>query len=75
MLVTYTQQPQAADPNTGDDPLHDILDVAGVAVPLALAILVAAVLWPSMRRWVRHRIRRRRRRHHHGTHMGNPRLP
>jgi hypothetical protein len=75
VLVTYAQQPQPVDPATSDDAFHDILDVAGVAVPLALAILITAVAWPGVRRWVRHRLRRRRRRHHHDAHFGNPRTP
>ena len=71
MLVAYTQQP-ASEP-TPDDTFRDVLDVAGVAIPLALVVLVIAASWPNLRRWARHRLRRRRRRRQ--QHANTPRLP
>ena len=76
MLVALVQEAQAFEPPAQDDTFRDILDVAGVAVPLAFAVLLLAVSWPSIKRWTRHRIRRRRRRrHHHDAHPGAPTTP
>jgi len=75
VLVAYAQQPQTLEPPTPDDTFRDVLDVAGVAIPLALVVLLVAVSWPSMKRWARHRLRRRRRRRHHDAHAGSPRAP
>jgi hypothetical protein len=69
------QQPQPFEPSSPDDTFHDMVDVIGVAVPLAFAVLLLAVSWPAMKRWVRHRIRRRRRRHHHDAHHDAPAAP
>ena len=65
MLIAVTQQPSAVETQTTDDTFRDVLDVAAVAVPLALALLLIAVTWPGLKRWARHRLRRRRRRRHH----------
>jgi hypothetical protein len=61
----------------GNDTFRDVLDVAGVVIPLAIVVLVLvlAVSWPNIRRWLRHRARRRRHRHHHDGHPGTPPLP
>ncbi|MFL5613267.1 MAG: hypothetical protein ACJ796_06365 [Gemmatimonadaceae bacterium] len=72
MLVALAQEPQRFGPPEADDTFRDVLDVAGVAVPLALVVLLVAVGWPSIKRWARHRLRRRRRKHHHGAHSGTP---
>lgn len=72
MLVAYAQQPASPEP-TPDDTFRDVLDVAGVAIPLALVVLVIAASWPNIRRWARHRLRRRRRRRQ--QHADTPRLP
>ena len=68
MLYALTQEPQPIEPSPPDDTFHDLVDVVGVAVPLAFAVLLLAVSWPCMKRWVRHRMRRRRRRHRHDAH-------
>jgi len=70
VLVAVAQQPQTFEQSAPDDTFRDVLDVAGVAIPLALAVLLLAVSWPGMKRWARHRIRRRRRRHHRDGHVG-----
>ncbi|HKW09596.1 MAG TPA: hypothetical protein VJO33_04400 [Gemmatimonadaceae bacterium] len=75
MLIAVVQQPQTFDQATPDDTFRDVLDVAGVAVPLALGVLLLAVSWPGLKRWVRHRLRRRRRRRHHHAHPGSPTAP
>ncbi|HEY2855600.1 MAG TPA: hypothetical protein VGJ18_22345 [Gemmatimonadaceae bacterium] len=72
MLVAYAQQPASPEPPAPDDTFRDVLDVAGVAIPLALVVLVIAASWPNLRRWARHRLRRRRRRRQHAD---TPRLP
>lgn len=69
MLIALTQEPQPLGPSLPDDTFHDLVDVIGVAVPLAFAVLLLAVSWPGVKRWVRHRIRRRRRRRHHDAHV------
>lgn len=63
MPYALTQEPQPFGPSPTDDSFHDIIDVVGVAVPLALAVLLLAVSWPNIKRWLRHRIRGRRRHH------------
>jgi hypothetical protein len=75
VLVSYAQQVQPPESQGSDDTFRDVLDVAGVAIPLALAVLLLAVSWPGMKRWARHRWRRRRRRRHHDAHTGAPRVP
>lgn len=70
MLVALVQEPQRFGPPESDDTFRDVLDVAGVAVPLALVVLLVAVGWPGIKRWARHRLRRRRRRHNHDAHSG-----
>lgn len=61
MFVAIIQQsPEFESPS--DDTFRDLVDVASVAVPLAVAVLIAAVTWPSVKRWFRHRTRRQRRR-------------
>ena len=75
MLLAIAQQPQRFDASAPDDTFRDVLDVAGVAIPLALVVLLLAVTWPSMKRWVRHRMRRRRRRRHHDAHPDAPTTP
>ncbi|HEY7233373.1 MAG TPA: hypothetical protein VH539_04445 [Gemmatimonadaceae bacterium] len=74
MLIAVVQQPPTFDQATPDDTFRDVLDVAGVAVPLALGVLLLAVSWPGLKRWARHRLRRRRRRHHQ-AHPGSPTQP
>jgi hypothetical protein len=75
VLVAVIQQPRTFDQATPDDAFRDVLDVAGVAVPLAVVVLLVAVGWPGMKRWARHRIRRRRRRRHHDAHHDAPTTP
>jgi len=75
VLLAVAQQPRTYEQATPDDTFRDVLDVASVAVPLALAVLLIAVSWPSMKRWARHRIRRRRRRRHHDVHPDAPTTP
>ena len=61
MFVAIIQQaPELESPS--DDTFRDLVDVAAIAVPLAVAVLIAAVTWPSLKRWFRHRSRRHRRR-------------
>jgi hypothetical protein len=72
VLIALAQQARALEASTPDDTFRDVLDVAGVAIPLALVVLLIAVSWPSIKRWARHRIRRRRRRRHHDAHVGTP---
>ena len=61
MFVAIIQQaPELESPS--DDTFRDLVDVAAIAVPLAVAVLIAAVTWPSLKRWFRHRSRRQRRR-------------
>lgn len=67
MLIALTQEPPIG-PSAPDDTFHDLVDVVSVAVPLAFAVLLLAVSWPNVKRWVRHRMRRRRRRRHHDAH-------
>lgn len=67
VLIALTQEPPV-EPTTSDDTFHDLVDVVSVAVPLAFAVLLLAVSWPNVKRWVRHRLRRRRRRRHHDAH-------
>jgi hypothetical protein len=76
VLVALVQEPQVFEQPIRDDSFHDILDVAGIAIPLALAVLLLAVGWPGLKRWTRHRIRRhRRRRHQHNAHPRAPMTP
>lgn len=75
MLVAFAQQPQTTELPTPDDTFRDLLDVAGIAISLALVVLVIAVTWPGIKRWLRHRLRRHRRRHHPGAHTGQGRVP
>ena len=75
MLVALAQQPQTFEQSTPDDTFRDVLDVAAVAIPLALAVLLLAVSWPNIKRWARHRMRRRRRRRHHDAHRDAPHAP
>lgn len=74
MRVAIVQLPQTTEA-AGNDTFRDIIDVGGAVIPLAIVVLVLAVSWPGMRRWVRHRVRRWRRRRHHSVHPGAPRLP
>ena len=62
MLLAITQEPQSFEEPTPDDTFRAFVDVAGIAIPLAVLVLLSAMSWPNVRRWVRHRIRRRRRR-------------
>jgi hypothetical protein len=75
VLVAVIQQPRTFDQATPDDAFRDVLDVAGVAVPLAVVVLLVAVGWPGIKRWARHRMRRRRRRRHHDAHPDTPTTP
>jgi peptidoglycan/LPS O-acetylase OafA/YrhL len=75
VLVAVVQQPQTFEQASPDDTFRDVLDVAVVAVPLALVVLLVAVTWPGIKRWARHRMRRRRRRRHHDAHPGAPTTP
>jgi hypothetical protein len=72
--VAIPQLPQTTDA-PDNDTFRDVMDVAGVVIPLAIVVLVLAVSWPGMRRWVRHRLRRWRRRRHHDAHPEPKRLP
>ena len=74
MRVAISQLPQTTDA-PGNDTFRDVIDVAEVVIPLAIVVLVLAVSWPGMRRWVRHRVRRWRKRRHHDAHPGTPPLP
>jgi hypothetical protein len=74
VLVAIAQQLQPPESPT-DDGFRDVLDVAGIAIPLALVVLLVAVGWPGIKRWARHRWRRHRRRRHHDAHPGAPRVP
>ena len=74
VVLAYALQQQTLD-STPDNTFRDLLDVAGIAVPLALVILLAAVSWPGIKRWVRHRVHRRRRRRNRDAHAGTSRLP
>ena len=73
MLIAFAQQSPTVEPPTADDTFRDVLDVAAIAVPLAVVLLLVAVSWPGLKRWARHRLRRRRRRrhHHHDAHAGS----
>jgi hypothetical protein len=62
VLVAIVQQTPVLEQTSSDDTFRDLVDVAGVAVPLAAAVLIAAVSWPNVKRWFRHRTRRHRRR-------------
>ena len=75
MPFALTQEQQPFEPSPPDDTFHDMVDVISVAVPLAFAVLLLAVSWPNVKRWVRHRLRRRRRRHHHDAHHDAPAAP
>lgn len=75
MTFALVQEPQQFEPSPPDDTFHDMVDVVGVAVPLAFAVLLLAVTWPNVKRWVRHRLRRRRRRHHRDAHTDAPAAP
>jgi hypothetical protein len=75
VLVAVVQQPQTFEQASPDDTFRDVLDVAAVAVPLAVVVLLVAVTWPGIKRWARHRMRRRRRRRHHDAHPGAPTTP
>ena len=61
VLHAVVQEPQNYD-TPPDDGFRDFVDVAAIAIPLALIALVTAMLWPSAKRWFRHRMRRHRRR-------------
>ena len=74
MRVASVQLPQTTGA-PGDDTFRDVIDVAGAVIPLTIIVLLVAVSWSGMKRWVRHRVRRRRRRRHHDGHAGTPRLP
>jgi len=65
VFVAIVQQPQTVEPPSPDDTFRDLVDVAGIAVPLAAAVLLGAISWPGVRRWFRHRMRRHRRRKRH----------
>jgi hypothetical protein len=76
VLVALVQEPRTLEPPSQDNTFRVMLDVAGVAIPLAIGVLLVAVSWPTFKRWVRHRIRRRRRRrHHHNAHPDAPTTP
>jgi len=75
VFVAVVQQPHTFDQATPDDTFRDVLDVASIAVPLAVVVLLVAAGWPSLKRWARHRIRRRRRRRHHDAHPDAPTAP
>ena len=62
MLLAIVQQTPDFEQTSSDHTFRDLLDVAGVAIPLAIAVLFAAVSWPNIKRWFRHRTRRQRRR-------------
>lgn len=61
MFVATIQQAPELE-SSSDDTFRDLVDVAAIAVPLAVVVLIAAVTWPSLKRWFRHRTRRHRRR-------------
>lgn len=62
MFVAIVQQSPDFEQTSSDDTFRDLVDVASVAIPLAVAVLIAAVSWPNVKRWFRHRSRRHRRR-------------
>lgn len=75
MLVALVQEPQPLESST-DDAFHDLVDVVGLAVPLAFAVLLLAISWPHVKRWIRHRRHRRRRhRQRHDVHHDAPAAP
>ena len=65
MFVAIVQDPQTLGQASPDDAFSDLVDVAGIAVPLAAVVLLATVSWPGIKRWFRHRMRRHRRRKRH----------
>ena len=68
-MLAVLQQALTTSP---DDTFRDFLDVAGIAIPLAVVVLVVALSWPTMKRWVRHRRHRRRHRRHRNVEMPAP---
>jgi peptidoglycan/LPS O-acetylase OafA/YrhL len=70
VLVAIAQEPQSFEPASPDDTFRAFVDVAGIAIPLAAVVLISAMSWPGMKRWVRHRVRRHRRRKRNAMHRG-----
>jgi hypothetical protein len=66
LVIALTQEPSPVEPDPGSSAFQDLVDVAAVAVPLALVMLVFAMTSGRLKRWFRHRVlhrgRRRRRR-------------
>jgi hypothetical protein len=66
LALALIQEPYPAEPDPGSSAFQDLVDVAAIAVPLALVMLVVAMTSGRLKRWFRHRVlhrgRRRRRR-------------
>jgi hypothetical protein len=66
LAIALTQEPYPVEPDPGSSAFQDLVDVAAIAVPLALVMLVFAMTSGRLKRWFRHRVlhrgRRRRRR-------------
>ena len=67
LAIALTQEPYPVEPDPGSSAFQDLVDVAAIAVPLALVMLVFAMTSGRLKRWFRHRVlhrgrpRRRRR--------------
>src|SRR3954470_12183277 len=66
LAIALIQEPFPVEPDPGSSAFQDLVDVAAIAVPLALVMLVLAMTSGRLKRWFRHRVlhrgRRRRRR-------------
>ena len=66
LAIALVQEPYPAEADPGGSAFQDLVDVAAIAIPLALVMLVFAMTSGRMKRWFRHRVlhrgRRRRRR-------------
>jgi hypothetical protein len=66
LAIALIQEPYPVEPDPGSSAFQDLVDVAAIAVPLALVMLVFAMTSGRLKRWFRHRVlhrgRRRRRR-------------
>ena len=69
VAFAVTQEPFPAEPDAGGSAFQDLVDVAAIAIPLALIMLVLAMTSSRLKRWFRHHVlhrgRRRRRRSTH----------
>ena len=66
LAIALAQEPYAGEMDPGGSAFQDLVDVAAIAVPLALVMLLFAMTSGRLKRWFRHRVlhrgRRRRRR-------------